>query len=285
MRLMIFDGNSIAWTTGYSVAHFSYRQAKTGVVYGFLKAILSYFRKYDATTAAIVWDAGKSFRKEIFPDYKKARKELTDDERVFRDQVLSQVSTIQNLLKDLNFVNSFGYPGLEGDDLIASLTLNYMNKPNTDIYIVSGDSDLYQLLRDNVHIVSPRDSDTLITKTGFVDEYGIDPTEWVLVKAIAGDTSDSIPGVKGVGISRAIKYLKGEMKESSAFYKRIKESTDLIERNIRLVKLPFEGTPSLTLKRASGDLLTYIRFLQDYGMNSLMKKEQLETAKRLFRLK
>jgi len=283
MKLMIFDGNSVVWSAGYSTSYLSYRNAQTGVIFGTLKFMLSIFSRFDVTTTAIVWDSYKTLRRQIYPDYKVARRQLKDEDRAFKEFMIKQIHNVQNFLAKIHYVNSFSEEGYEGDDLVASLVKQYKDKAE-EVYIVSSDSDLYQLLSDNVFQIRPRKSEQAYGKKDFMTEYGIDPSKWIMVKAIAGDTSDSIPGIKGVGINRAIKYLNGELKETSKFYQKIQESDDIIKRNLELVTLPLRGTPELKISRSKSSLDEYISYLDSKGMKSLLKKENLTIAKKAFRL-
>jgi 5'-3' exonuclease len=79
----------------------------------------------------------------------------------------------------------------------------------------------------------------------FKERYGISPKRWIAVKALAGCNTDNIPGITGVGEASAVKYLRGNLKESSIYYRRIEEgiAQGILQTNRALVKLPFEGTP------------------------------------------
>lgn len=243
----------------------------TNVIFGFLQTLLTLAQVFETNRFAFVWDSKKSVRKELFPEYKKSRhKDLTPEEKEELQNAFSQFQIIRKrILPALGFRNNFIETGYEGDDLIASIILN--DQFGRDFLLYASDHDLYQLLSPRVSMIKRKQ---LYTIDKFVEEFGINPSQWWIVKALAGCSSDEVPGIRGVGETTACKYLRNELKEKSVVFQRIKDEEEQIRKqNIPLVRLPFEGTPVCQLKeddfniRAARELFQYYEFdsfLEDF---------------------
>lgn len=243
---------------------------KTNVIFGFLKTILALSQVHDTNKFAFVWDSRVSKRKELFPEYKKSRhKELTPEEKEELESAFHQFQVIRKrVLPTLGFQNNFMETGYEGDDLIASIILN--DEYGKDFLLYASDHDLYQLLSPRVSMIKKKE---IYTIDKFVDEYGISPFQWVNVKALAGCTSDEVPGIKGVGELTACKYLRKELKEKSVVCQRISDSKESIyKQNIPLVKLPFDGTPACKLYQDEFNLRETRKLFEYYEFDSFIEE-------------
>jgi 5'-3' exonuclease len=148
-------------------------------------------------------------------------------------------------LPDAGFKNVFWSDGFEADDVIASIC---QSNPGESFVIISEDKDMYQLLSSKVSIYHPR-QEQIVTPQVFTEKYGINPEQWAAVKGLCGCDSDNVDGVRGVGEKTAIRYLRGELKTSLKSYKAILESQKIIDRNLKLVVLPFVGCPKFEIQR------------------------------------
>jgi 5'-3' exonuclease len=182
-------------------------------------------------------DSATSIRKKLFPAYK-GRRTKDEDFVKYKDFFLH----IQNeIIPSMGFSNVLEAEGLEADDIIASISLSEDKMP---VMILSDDADLYQCLKDNVYMMSIRGRDDvarIITPAKFEKLFGIPASRWADVKSLAGCGTDCIPGIAGVGETKAISYLLGEMNPKGITYNRIKNSQDVINLTSRLVRLPFDG--------------------------------------------
>ena len=176
-------------------------------------------------------------------------------------------------LKTIGYRNIFCQKGYEGDDLIASVCLNLKQKD--EAIIISADQDLYQLLRFNISFYNPTKG-KILTLQGFKKKYGIIPDQWHLVKAIAGCSTDEVPGVKGVGELTAIKLLKDDLKKTLKVFETIKKfcwskktRVKKFMRNINLVLLPLEGTKVFKLKEDKISKQGWEKVYRKLGMMSL----------------
>lgn len=240
----------------------------TNVIYGFLETVLLLSSYYKTNDLIFVWDSITSKRKEIFPEYKKSRhKDLTEEERNELKSAYKQFKILRKrVLPTIGFNNNFVVEGYEGDDLIADIIQNDIY--GRDFLIYASDHDLYQLLSYNVSIIKKK---VLYTVRDFVDEFGISPKKWWRVKALAGCTSDEVPGIKGIGEKTACKYLKNELKEKSITYQKIVDEKEKVEaRNKPLVKLPFEGMSHIVLTKNTFHIEETKKLFEYYEFESFL---------------
>ena len=199
-HLMLIDGNSLINRAFYAGSGRRMLTAPdgtpSGAVFTFLNMFLSYEEQIDPDSIIVAFDRkDKTFRHELYADYKGTRKPMPDDLAV-------QMPLLKEMLDALNVcrVEETGY---EADDLIG--TYAYLAaEDNYDVYIVTGDKDSLQLIDDHVYIVLPvtrsgSTSDRLMDRAEFEAEYGFGPEKFVDFKAIMGDSSDNIPGIRGIG--------------------------------------------------------------------------------------
>ena len=145
------------------------------------------------------------------------------------------------------------------------------NLPRGDKSIlISSDHDVYQLITTQTSFYNPITCKQL-TKNGFIAKYGIKPREWWMMKAIAGCSSDGVPGVLRIGEKTAIKYLKGELSDVSVAYGHITSFNGkrLYKRNRKLVKLPFKGTKIFKLRKDNVTRKGWNEVMDILGMKSI----------------
>lgn len=280
MRIVL-DCNCLCHISKHAMGDLAYNFQDTGVIFGFLKHLLTLSKIFPTPNFVFVWDSPSGYlRSKIYPEYKGNRK-IEDKEprqKEFDDKSYEQFGLLRtNILPKLGFRNILVADGFEADDLIASTALN----AGEIIVIVSTDHDLFQLLSSRVSIFNPR-SKKHYTARDFIEEWGIVPSVWSQVKAMAGDLGDNVKGVENVGIITAIKYLKNQLKYTTKAYKRITlaKAEGLVELNTKLVKLPFEGTPILPLVDDHLNMGSLIQVCTLYGLNSLITKDMMDDWQR-----
>ncbi len=204
--LMIIDGNSIInrafFGLGSSASLTTPDGTPIGAVYTFLSMFLRYFNEYKPSHICIAFDTpDKTFRHEISDSYKATRKGMPEELAV-------QMPILKSCLEALR-VYQVELSGYEADDLIGTFSSRYSSE-DLPVFILSGDRDDFQLLDANVSQIYPqnRGQTTLFTPELIVEKYGIRPDQVVDLKALMGDSSDNIPGVKGVGEKTATKLLQ-----------------------------------------------------------------------------
>jgi DNA polymerase-1 len=257
------------------MGHLSTEEQATGVIFGFLKTMLSLSKRLNSNKFCICWDSRKSLRKNIYPDYKANRKKdnVTPEEENNRQNLFDQISELRRtILPALGFNNNFIKTGYEADDLIAYIVLNNFYEEFT---IVSTDQDLYQVLNDNVRIYNII-TKSYFTKQDFEGKFQLHPTHFREMKAISGCTSDWIKGINGVGEATAAKYIRND-KVSSTLIERIHQGGEIVERNRKLTYLPFHGDKGsmpdlgITLKKNQLKLSKFKQLFNQMAFTSFLK--------------
>lgn len=197
---VLIDGDNLLNRAFHATSHnikLSPDGRPTNGVSHFLTMLLNFKSKYNATPL-VFFDKGKGFRKILYPDYKEGRSEKPA-------MLIPQFPLIREVLS-AGGIPYFWDDELEADDLIASACQTL----NGHKYIISNDKDLLQLVRDDVTVVARKSKDDVeITPSKFREMYeGLLPVQITDLKAIAGDNSDNIKGVKGVGDTGAMKFVK-----------------------------------------------------------------------------
>jgi DNA polymerase-1 len=205
-RLLLLDGHSLAYRAFFAlpVENFSTTTGQpTNAVYGFTSMLINVLRDEQPTHVAVAFDVGrKTFRSEIYAEYKANRSESPTDFR-------GQVSLIQEVLAALH-VPVITAEGYEADDVIATLTVQAVAQ-GMDVLICTGDRDALQLVNDHVTVLYPRKgvSDlTRFTPEEVETKYGLSPAQYPDFAALRGDPSDNLPSIPSVGEKTAAKWVR-----------------------------------------------------------------------------
>ena len=217
-KFLIIDANSIIHRAYHALPPLTTKEGKlVNAVYGFASILFKALRDIKPDYIAVCFDLpGGTFRDEIYEEYKAGREEKPQE---FHDQF----PIIKELLKNLN-IKICEKEGFEADDLIGTLIKNNKNADVRNI-ILSGDKDLLQLVGDNtvVLLVKKGVSDTQeYTNNNFKQLTQLTPSQWIDYKALRGDPSDNIPGVKGIGEKTAISLLQ-KMKSLDNIYENMEK--------------------------------------------------------------
>jgi len=206
MKLVIFDGNSILYRAFFALPELTTSSnIPTNAIYGFINVILKYLEQENPDYVAVAFDKkGRQARKSEYEEYKANRKPMPDNLQV-------QIPYVREILYALN-IPIIEFEGYEADDVIGSL-VNMFKNTDLDIVIITGDKDTLQLLDKNVvvKIVSTKFDKTtedLYTAENVKEKYGVWANQVPDYKALVGDQSDNIPGVKGIGAKSAQKLLE-----------------------------------------------------------------------------
>ncbi len=193
MKLMAIDGNSILNRAFYGVRLLSNKDGVfTNAIFGFLNIFLKLLKEHSPDAVAVAFDVSrKTFRHEQYALYKANRHGMPEELRM-------QLPLIQEILAALGYA-VVGCEGFEGDDILGTLS-SACEQNGEDCVVVSGDRDCLQLVTDKVSVELVRTKDnTLYTPEIFFAEYGFSPEHMIDLKGLMGDSSDNIPGVKGIG--------------------------------------------------------------------------------------
>lgn len=275
MKIAIADCNALGHIVKHSTKELSFRGEKTGVIFGFLRKLFVIQEKIKADAYVFCWDSPYGYERElVYPEYKANREEKPPLDVKLNEIALPQFQRLRDeVLPSIGFANIFMSAGLEADDLIAQVAIDY--KALHDIIILSRDGDLFQLLDgERVTMFNPV-SMKYYNEDALVREYGITPNNWNMVKAIAGCDGDNVKGVDGVAEKTAAKFLLGIMKPGKTMDKII-AAEETVVSNLRLVTLPWETTSTLTLEADRMDVDGFVQMCKEFGMRSLLDTNTYE---------
>lgn len=231
-RLILIDSHALIYRAFFAFPHLTAPDGRlVNAVYGFTRILLTVIRDLDPDYIAAAMDLPKpTFRHTEFVGYKAQRKEMPEE-------LQGQIQLVKDIITVLN-LPLLAVEGYEADDVIGTIaTHTQMHSDDVDVLIVTGDKDSFQLVTDRVHVYVPGNG-----KIGDV-EYGpeqverkmeLRPDQIVDFKALAGDPSDNIPGVKGVGGKTAIALLK-EFTSLENLYAQISSGSEQA-RNAKVLK-------------------------------------------------
>jgi DNA polymerase-1 len=202
-QVFLVDGYALIYRAFFAMIGRPLRTSRgenTSAVYGVAQFLLRLYERYRPGYVGWVHDAGTSFRHEVFPEYKATREKL--DEELQQDFDRS-VERVEELLAAFH-VPVIAHPGYEADDVIATLATRALEQ-SIPAVVVSGDKDLYQLVAPGISLLNPGRGGPAAVEEQWVDptnaaeRLGVPPERVVDYLALVGDSSDNIPGVKGIG--------------------------------------------------------------------------------------
>ncbi|BEM11548.1 DNA polymerase I [Serratia marcescens] len=199
--LILVDGSSYLYRAYHAFPPLTNSAGEpTGAMYGVLNMLRSLLLQYQPSHVAVVFDAkGKTFRDDLFAEYKSHRPPMPDDLR-------AQIEPLHSMVKAMG-LPLLVTPGVEADDVIGTLALE-AEKAGHAVLISTGDKDMAQLVTPNVTLINTMNN-TILGPQEVCDKYGIPPELIIDFLALMGDSSDNIPGVPGVGEKTAQALLQG----------------------------------------------------------------------------
>lgn len=200
-KLVIIDGSSLLYRAFYALPPLSKNGVYTNAVFGFLRMLLSIYRTLDPEYMAVSFDKSReTFRTKMYSEYKATRKPAPDE-------LVPQFALIKEVLRVMG-VAVYEPEGYEGDDVLGTLSRRY--EDSLPVYIVTGDRDALQLSDEHVTVLLTRKGISqmdAMTPEAVMEKYQITPSQVIDMKALMGDASDNIPGVRGVGEKTALKLI------------------------------------------------------------------------------
>ena len=254
-RLLLIDGHSMAYRAFYALPAENFTTASgqhTNAIYGFATMLLSLLSSEKPTHVAVAFDVSrKTFRSEIFPEYKANRAKTPDEFR-------SQMSYLHELVSAFG-ITQFEVEGYEADDVIATITKR-AEKEGAEVFICTGDRDSFQLVNDKTTVLYPKRgvSDLArMTPAAVQEKYGMSPTQYPDFAALRGDPSDNLPSIPGVGEKTAAKWVVeyGSLQELLSNVDKVggkvgqslRDSIDNVIRNRELTQLVAEVPLDLSI--------------------------------------
>ena len=258
-KLLLVDGHSILNRAYYGLPPLTSPEGTPiGAVYGFLNILIRFLNEEKPDYLAVAFDlSGPTFRHKMYPEYKGTRKSMDDDLRV-------QVPIIKDVLASME-IPIVTKEGFEADDIIGTIAKKNASD-KLEVTILSGDKDLLQLADEHISMKTPKTSKGVTTVTHYTpekikEEFGVTPDEFVLLKAIMGDPSDNIPGVKGVGPKTAAPIVSTyhtlenvidniDDLSSESLKKKMKEGVDSMKLSFKLAEIDTDAPIDFTIDDA-----------------------------------
>lgn len=237
--LVLVDGSSYLYRAFHAFPPLTNKQGEpTGAMYGVLNMLKSLIAQVEPSHIAVVFDAkGKTFRDELFEQYKSHRPPMPDELR-------SQIQPLHTMIKALG-IPLLSIEGVEADDVIGTLAVQ-ASQAGKHVLISTGDKDMAQLVNDHIMLINTMNN-TLLDREGVIEKYGIPPELIIDYLALLGDSSDNIPGVKGVGEKTAIALLQG-IGSMQAIYANLDKVAELSFRGAKTF------APKLEAEKETADL-------------------------------
>ncbi|MCP3673487.1 MAG: hypothetical protein GY829_03310 [Gammaproteobacteria bacterium] len=197
---ILIDGNAYLYRFFHgSEPRYKKDGEPTHVIYSYMIFLRTCLFRYKPSRLIVVFDApGKNFRHELFPEYKSHRNPMPDE-------LCSQIEPVKQAITLLG-IPLIEAPGFEADDSLATLAVRYAGIGDMS-YIFSLDKDLTQLISENIQVVHDRKK-LLLDADYIIQKYGVKPKQIIDLLALTGDDADNIPGVEGVGLKTAAKWLQ-----------------------------------------------------------------------------
>jgi len=240
--LILVDGSSYLYRAFHALPPLTNSKGvPTGAVKGVINMMRRLQKDYPQSTVVVVFDAkGKTFRDDIYSDYKAHRPPMPDDLRV-------QIEPIHNIIK------AMGLPmliidGVEADDVMGTLAVQ-ATAAEQPVIISTGDKDIAQLVNEHITLINTMNNSTL-DREGVIEKFGIPPELIIDYLALLGDKSDNIPGVPGVGEKTALGLLQG-----------IGGLDDIYARLDEVAGLAFRGAKTMSPKLEEHKELAYLSYL------------------------
>jgi len=258
-RLLLIDGHSMAYRAFFAlpVENFTTAQGQhTNAIYGFATMLISLLKDEKPTHVAVAFDVSrKTFRTEIFPDYKANRAKTPDEFR-------SQMPYLHELVQGFG-INQFQIDGFEADDIIATITKR-AEKEGAEVLICTGDRDSFQLVSPQTTVLYPKrgvSEMARMTPDAVQEKYGMTPNQYPDFAALRGDPSDNLPSIPGVGEKTAAKWvveygsltelLKQAEKVGGKVGESLRANIENVKRNRELTQLIHDAPIDFTVEALS----------------------------------
>ena len=259
-RIFLIDAYALIYRSYFAFIQRPLTNAKgenTSAPFGFTGFLLDIREKLAPDYLAVVFDAGDSFREEVYADYKATREKMPDDLRASLGWIRDIVDGFHDAVVELE--------GYEADDVIGTLAMKARDA-GLEAVIVSGDKDFYQLVGPGIHLMNPgRGGPTgvaseWVTEVNASEKFGIPPGQVADYLALIGDASDNVPGAPGIGPKTAVKLLR-EFGSLEAILQRtdevkppraqasLRENEDQVRLSRRLVTIMTDLPVELDLER------------------------------------
>ncbi len=285
--LILIDGNSLMYRAFYALPLLSTDDGTyTNAIYGFLGMLLKTVEDEKPSHMAVAFDVkGKTFRNDIYAEYKAGRKPMPEE-------LIPQFDVIKNLLLSMD-IKTIGMEGYEADDIIGTLSSMAHDK-GMRTKIITGDRDVFQLINDDVEVVLTKRGISDIESVNndkLIEKYTFGADKIVDLKGLMGDSSDNIPGIPSVGEKTAIKLLaqygtlEGVLEHADEIKGKLGEKVRANFEQARMSKELAKINTETPVKESLGDLAfngisgaNIIPKLKKLKLNTILKKVMMMTG-------
>lgn len=256
-KFVLIDGNAIVHRAYHVMPPLTRSDGTpTGAVQGFFSMLLKIIQELAPAHIAIAFDSpSPNFRKELFAQYQSQRPAMESD-------LSPQFGIIQRILKSAG-ISIYAVDGLEADDIIGTIA-EKAKKTGHEVFILTGDRDMLQLVNHKTKVLAPIkgiSEMTLFDEAKVKEKYGIDPSKFVELKALMGDSSDNYPGVSGIGPKTASNLIN-EYGSVDNIYKNISK---IKTKNPKLAEKLENGRENAKLAHQLATILTNAPFKYDFS--------------------
>ena len=272
-KIILVDGNNLLFRSYFATAYQGVimKNSKgfpTNALYGFINMMNKIIKDENPSYIMVAFDKGKTFRHDKYDDYKAGRAAMPDELKL-------QFPKAKEVLQAMG-IKYFEIDNYEADDIIGTLAKRVDEEDQFVATIVSSDKDLLQLISDEVVVKLLKSSDhIMMTKDEFKNTYGLDPIKMIDLKALMGDSSDNIPGVKGIGEKTAIKLLT-EYESLDGIYQHISDIKGKVKEKLESDKDNAYMSYDLATIYRDVPLNFDLEDCSYSGINATKFKEQLE---------
>ena len=288
-KVILVDGNNLLFRSYYATAYTgnimkNSKGLPTNAIYGFVNMINKIVNEEKPEYMMIAFDKGKTFRHDKYESYKEGRVETPDD-------LITQFPIAKEICEAMG-IKYLEVDNYEADDIIGTYSKYVDDHPEFEATIISSDKDLLQLISDKVNVKLLKQTDHIrMDRNRFVEEYCIEPVGMIDLKALMGDSSDNIPGVKGIGEKTAVsllckyKTLDGVYENLAELSPKTREKLELDRENAYMSydlatiykEVPID--PDFEVIKYKGiDALNYIKKLEDLEFFSIIKKLEIDKS-------
>lgn len=274
--IMFVDGHGLAFRAFYAIPELTAPDGTpTNALVGFFNMLSKIKKEWAPESLSVVFDApGKTFRHEMFDEYKKGRKPTPEEFKI-------QLPILKKMLGLLG-IPVICRPGVEADDVIGAVSREYAEK-GTTVLVVTSDKDMLQILDEGITVIRPGKGISSFNRWDaetFQGEYGFSPARMADYLALVGDSVDNVPGVPGIGDKTARRLLGkyGDLEGILAHTadltagqrKKLEENADLARKSLMLTTLSVDGAPDdVDLVCGVPDPDGFVALCRELGMSSL----------------
>ncbi len=263
---LIIDGNNLAYRIYYKFPNLTAFGKNTSIIYGTIREILKLKNQYKPKTITVCYDSKKSLRKRYCKTYKKTRKKEPGFLTVYE-----QINILhKHILFELS-INTFKKDNYEADDLIAFLC-QQLEQQKEKIIVISSDNDFYQLLSKYTQIYNWK---SIYNQESFMKQYAFKSSYYPIYKALVGDRSDNIQGIRGIGPKKAKELMQQSNYDVHNIGKIIEKQEEFFEA-LGLILLPFYKLkkPKLRpLQNFRPDIEKVSKVFSRYNIRSISERE------------